>query len=1306
MLEKNSSRPLVSVIIPAYNAERFIETTLNSVFTQTYENLQVIVVNDASTDATASILSEIVDPRLEIVNVPVNGHASAARNLALTRAKGEYIAFLDSDDIWYPSKIEKQIAFLEAEPEYGVCFTWSKIIDENGVERTPDNAEVAWLYNAFHEKDREHADWLLRMLTGGNFIMSCSAVVRGDVLRQVGGQNTSLLQLHDLEHWVRILSVCRPKMLCEELVAYRRVFGSDSISSVNEVTRTRTSNEDAFVCAHFFDHISDELFLQLFRKHLCNRDAHTPEQIACEKAFLLSRAYCAPEPFLQNIQNLMSNPATAAVLRLEYGYTAKQFYADNASRRYYDRGFHYQLQDERENFRREILNREGHIEQLLQSERTLSAELETVQNTLSGQLENALIERDQLRDKENQLRGELIRAQCAKNDLENDLRGQLTLMECAKNDLENDLTGQLNNAVIERDQLRDKENALNAQLSSVSLERDVLSERVVKYSYDLDRMREAEEELRGKLMCSEGECAQLRDKENQLLRTVSNKDAEYAALKHELACREAECAQLRGKENQLKADLEATRNSRTWRLARVFAGFVRFFVPVGSKRALFLRLLWTFIKHPFKFLKSLSPRKMKKFFRLLRRGDVEGIKLLIHSNITGVPAPSTIEVIAPEVVPVESEPVREKTVADYPVIRVPQWEDPQVSIIIPVYNQFEFTYHCVESIIRNSGDITYEILIANDCSTDLTTHIDEILPGVKCITNEKNLRFLLNCNNAAKYAKGKYVLFLNNDTQVQPNWLEPLVTLIESADDIGMVGSKLIYPDGLLQEAGGILWKDGSAWNFGNRQNPALPQFNYVKQVDYISGAAIMLSRALWEEIGGFDETFVTAYCEDSDLAFTVRKMGYRVMYQPLSVVVHFEGVSNGTDTSSGQKHYQVVNSKKFREKWAEELAKHPENAENVFQARDYSFGKPTLLMVDHYVPHFDKDAGSRTVYQYLRLFVKAGFNVKFIGDNFYQHEPYTTALQQMDVEVLYGPECAQHWKDWIRDNAEHIDYVFLNRPHIAPKYLEFIRQNTKARIIYYGHDLAFLREMREFEITGDSSFRDSAIEWKPKELALMRAADMAYYPSYVEVDEIHAIDPTVKVKAIPAYLFENVKWEGYDHGARKDIMFIGGFGHRPNVDAVKWIADEILPELLKYLPDVKIHILGSNAPKEVLELANEHLIIEGFVTDEQLEWFYRNMRISLVPLRYGAGIKGKVVEAMRFGTPVVTTSTGAEGIPDAEKAMLIEDDGKELARKLAELYNDAEKLVSMSENCIGYIQDNYSPSNAIRVIGPEFDLC
>lgn len=820
----------------------------------------------------------------------------------------------------------------------------------------------------------------------------------------------------------------------------------------------------------------------------------------------------------------------------------------------------------------------------------------------------------------------------------------------------------------------------------------LLQEKAERLSAELNEVRAENTKLHYELGLREGKYQQLNARER-----------ECKELENALACREGECQQLRDKENRYLNELAAIRNSRTWRVGRFFANIVRFFVPMGSKRALILRLFITMVKHPVKFLRCLTPKKMKKFLRLLRKGNLSGIRASLQSNIYGTMLPSDLEVVKPDIVKIEH--AQEKTADDYPVVQVPQWENPQVSIVIPVYNQFEFTYHCVNSIIKNSGDITYEILVADDCSTDLTTQIEQILPGVCCIHNEKNLRFLLNCNNAAKYAKGQYILFLNNDTQVQENWLEPLVTLIESADDIGMVGSKLIYPDGLLQEAGGILWRDGSAWNYGNRQNPADPKFNYVKQVDYISGAAIMLSRSLWEEIGGFDERFVPAYCEDSDLAFTVRKMGYRVMYQPKSVVVHFEGVSNGTDTSSGQKHYQIENSVKFREKWAEELAKHPENAENVFQARDYSFGKKTILMVDHYVPHFDKDAGSRTVFQYLKLFVKLGFNVKFIGDNFCQHEPYTSVLQQMGIEVLYGPEYAQNWREWIRDNAEHIDYAFLNRPHIAPAYMDALRKYTNARIVYYGHDLAFLRELREFNITGDEEHRFASEEWKPKELDLMRLADMAYYPSYVEVEEVHAIDPEINIKAIPAYLFENVSWEGYDYENRKDIMFIGGFAHRPNVDAVKWLAQEILPALVKKLPDIKIHVLGSNAPEEVLKLANDNLIIEGFVTDEQLEQFYRNCRISLVPLRYGAGIKGKVVEAMRFGTPVVTTTTGAEGIPNADRAMLIEDNGTVLAEKIAQLYNDSQRLTDMSRNCISYVQENYSPDNAISVIGPEFDL-
>lgn len=1202
-----NSCPLVSVIIPAYNAEKVIRATMDSVFSQTYQNLQIIVVDDASTDSTPQILRSYEDPRLTVIRQDQNGHSCAARNRALSCATGDYVAFLDNDDIWHPEKIEKQVAFLEQHPHYGACFTWGNIIDENGNIRTPDDPDTRWLHNAFHEGNRSRTEWLMRLLTQGNCFLQSSAFVRGEILRKIGHQNLSLVQLQDFELWLRILSQANIYVLCQELTSFRRNVGGGSVSAVTERSRNQSVNEDIFVCTHYFDYIPDEQFIALFRDHFRNPLSATHEELACEKAFLLEKAYCAPEPGLAMLQKLLSCPETAAILAEKFGYTQKDFYEANSRRRYLDLGMQYQLEDERHRMEQELLNRDGHISQLMQTERDLTNRLLTQEQT-NLHLSQNLTQRT----------GEYQQTKAALANAEN----RITALQAEKQNLQN----------------------------------------------------------------------QKQDLQNQ-----------YQQLEFALACREGECQQLRDKENMLKNEVAALRISRSYRLGQKFAAVARFFVPSGSKRALFARLLLTFLKHPIKFLQNLTPRKIKKFLRNLRKGNVEAINGMIYSNITGGPVPSALEVVNPQIVEISQV---EKTIDDYPVLTIPQWEDPQVSIVIPVYNQFEFTYHCVESILKNSGDITYEILIANDCSSDLTTEIDKILPGVRCITNEQNLRFLRNCNNAAKYAKGKYILFLNNDTQVQENWLEPLVTLIESAEDIGMVGSKLIYPDGRLQEAGGILWRDGSAWNFGNRQNPALPQFNYVKQVDYISGAAIMLSRALWEEIGGFDEHFAPAYCEDSDLAFTIRKMGYRVMYQPLSVVVHFEGVSNGTDTSSGQKRYQVENSIKFKEKWAEELAKHPENAENVFQARDYSFGKPTLLMVDHYVPHYDKDAGSRTVFQYLKLFVKAGFNVKFIGDNFYQHEPYTTTLQQMGIEVLYGPDAAAGWKTWIKENAEHFDYVFLNRPHIAPKYLDFIRENTKARIIYYGHDLAFVREMREYEITGDASFKDSSIEWQGKELALMAQADMAYYPSYVEVDAIHAIDPSIKVKAIPAYLFENVTWEGYDFDSRKDIMFIGGFSHRPNVDAVKWLAKEIMPELLKLLPDIKVHILGSNAPKEVLDLASKHLIIEGFVTDEQLEQFYRTSRLSVVPLRYGAGIKGKVIEAMRFGTPVVTTSTGSEGIPNAEAAMIIEDDPKEIARKIAAVYNDPDRLVDMSKNCIGYIQENYSPSNAIQVIGPDFDIC
>ena len=254
---------------------------------------------------------------------------------------------------------------------------------------------------------------------------------------------------------------------------------------------------------------------------------------------------------------------------------------------------------------------------------------------------------------------------------------------------------------------------------------------------------------------------------------------------------------------------------------------------------------------------------------------------------------------------------------------IPKTETPLVSIVIPAYNQVAYTYACIRSVIAETDfdETPYEIILADDVSTDATVEIGTYIDGLIISRNSSNMGFLKNCNQAALKARGRYILFLNNDTKVHKYWLSSLTELAASDESIGMVGAKLVYPDGRLQEAGGIIWSDASGWNYGRLDDPSKPEYNYVKDVDYISGAAIMIKTGLWKEIGGFDEYFAPAYCEDSDLAFEVRKHGKRVVYQPRSVVTHFEGISNGTDVQgTGLKRYQLVNQDKFRTKWAAEL--------------------------------------------------------------------------------------------------------------------------------------------------------------------------------------------------------------------------------------------------------------------------------------------------------------------------------------------------------------------------------------------------
>lgn len=755
----------------------------------------------------------------------------------------------------------------------------------------------------------------------------------------------------------------------------------------------------------------------------------------------------------------------------------------------------------------------------------------------------------------------------------------------------------------------------------------------------------------------------IREQEGQLAK-LSEDIAYLNNLVHVKDGQLAERAQYVG---ELEAIIAKISRNPMYRVSRIPAKVVKKAFPRGSRRRKILGYIKRSILHPGQICRKLNGTSFNRMY-----GDIvlgEGYK--VHGRV-----------------------------------EFPYEAHPEVSIVIPVYNQVNYTYNCLVSILNNTKDVTYEVILADDVSTDATKKIRSFTRNVVVSRNSKNMGFLKNCNQAAAKARGEYILFLNNDTTVGDNWLRPLVELMEKRSDAGMVGSKLVYPDGRLQEAGGIIWKDGTGWNYGREQDPEMPEYNYVKEVDYISGAAVMIRSSLWKEIGGFDERFAPAYYEDTDLAFQVRQRGFKVLYQPHSVVTHYEGVSNGTDLNSGLKKYQVENARKFKEKWAEVLEKyHADGPEQLFLARDQSQNKKVVLFIDHYVPHFDKDAGSKSTFAYVKAFLGQGFSVKFIGDNYFKHEPYTTVLQQMGVEVLYGNWYALNWREWIAQNGKYFDIAFMERPHITIRYIDYFKEHSDARIIYYGHDLHYVREMREYALTHNPETLEHANSMRETEYECMEKSDVVYYPSYVEVEEIAKNNPDIRARAIPVYVYEEPnEVPCMDIHERKDIMFVGGFAHGPNADAVKWFVQEIFPEIQKKHPDIVFYIMGSNPPEEILALNSEHIVVKGFVSDEELDEFYRKCRMAVVPLRYGAGMKGKVIEAMYNKIPLVTTPIGAEGLKEYEDVMCVHEDAASFAECVNGLYENFDVLEQMISAMPEFIEKYFSLRAAMDIIAQDIE--
>ncbi len=583
-----------------------------------------------------------------------------------------------------------------------------------------------------------------------------------------------------------------------------------------------------------------------------------------------------------------------------------------------------------------------------------------------------------------------------------------------------------------------------------------------------------------------------------------------------------------------------------------------------------------------------------------------------------------------------------------------QAEDaPLVSIVLPVHNQLRYSLACLASLLYWPTRASFEVIVANDASTDATAKLLAELPyPVRLVNRQRNLGFLRNCNRAAETARGKYILFLNNDTFVLPNWLDELVDTLEREPRAGLVGSKLLYADAELQEAGGLIWEDASGANIGRGPETRAPWFNFSREVDYCSGASILLPRSLWWELGGFDERYAPAYYEDTDLAFRVREAGYRVLYQPLSQLIHFEGKSHGTDVASGVKRHQEINRQVFLERWGERLRDHrrPTPSDPYCYGR---YARDRVLFVDACTPTPDQDSGSVDAFNILRMLKRLGFHVTFCSttDLGYQGR-YTRDLQRVGIECLYFPYVLE-LTDWLAQYGGGLSLVILTRMTVAAEYHDAIREHCpKAKILFNTVDLHFLRLQREAALTGDQSTLEQAEQAREMELDLIRRSDATLVVGEQEKRLLQDLVPRSAVYWLP--LPREIPPRSVASAASRDVVFIGGFQHPPNVDAIEYFASEIWPLVHSQAPDSRFLIVGSRMPDDISRFDGQDGIrVLGFVPD--LEPVFARTRLSVAPLRFGAGQKGKVVTSLSFGVPVVATSVAAEGmtLTDGEQVLI-----------------------------------------------------
>jgi len=614
----------------------------------------------------------------------------------------------------------------------------------------------------------------------------------------------------------------------------------------------------------------------------------------------------------------------------------------------------------------------------------------------------------------------------------------------------------------------------------------------------------------------------------------------------------------------------------------------------------------------------------------------------------------------------------------------------RTSIILLCYNKIELTFQCLRSLLREVDLSATEIIVVNNASTDETERVLSHLDGyIRIVNIDVNAGCVGGNNEGARHARGKYLVFLNNDTVVLPGWLEPLVETAEGDPSVGAVGSMFIYPDGTLQEAGAIVWQTGEAYHYGWGKSPEDRRFNFAREVDYCTSASLLVRKDLFDRLGGFDPIYAPISYEDVDICFGVRSLGHKVVYQPCSRIIHFEGATVGKDTRFGLKRYQVINRPRFYEKWRDVLEREHYAQDQTDDERAANRGRgPRIIVFDERIPTPDRDAGSARMLFILRT-LAAWSRVLFVPMNRPEWPEYERRLWREGIETASVADYPRLLR------ARKFYAGVVSRPSVAAALMPALRR-AGVRVVFDMVDAHCLRLEREHAVTNDPNIAAEAARYRKLETKLARQSDLVWCNSTEDRRAMAEVAPAVRIEVIPT--IHELQARGLSFADRAHLLFIGNLAHRPNSDGVLHFLREVLPLVRQRLPEVALDIVGDNPSAEIVAYSSAHVRVHGYVPD--VEPFWQSRRVFVAPLRYGAGVKGKVGEALAHGLPCVTTSIGAEGMGlEHDESAMIADTPQAFAAAIVELYTNNELWQRLADKGYAHLAAHFAPETVAPVI-------